>query len=197
MLENEEKKRVYISVMNNHFTVKVNEGEGTKRITKTGKTVWETTRKDITGRIVNVKKKITEWEGKKIISWEIKLACSEYCKVLSLNYGSNEARCFLSRLPNIETDSDVTLNVFPFAGENKKEHTYISAWQFGNKVKPFYTKENLPGMKKIVFKGEDRWDDSEQQAVLEKMVLERYPLEKKYEPETHDEEPDGQSDLPF
>ena len=195
MLENEEKKRVYISVMNNHFTVKVNEGEGTKRITKTGKTVWETTRKDITGRIVNVKKKITEWEGKKIISWEIKLACSEDCKVLSLNYGSNEARCFLSRLPNIDLENDVTLSVFPFAAPGKKERTYISAWQFGKKIEPYYTKENLPQLKKIMYKGEERWDDSEQEVIFEKMVLDKFPLMKKEEPE-HEDVP-GDSDLPF
>ena len=196
MLENEEKKKVYVTVRNNKFTVKTREGEGTQRTTKTGKTVWENEFSKLTGRITNVKKKTTEWEGKKIVSWDVQIADGNETMVLSLNYGSSEARSFLSRLPNIETDSDVTLNVFPFAGENKKEHTYISAWQFGNKVKPFYTKENLPGMKKIVFKGEERWDDSEQQAVFEKMVLERYPLEKKYEPETHEEEPDNGS-LPF
>jgi len=196
MLENEETRKVYVSVRNNHFTVKTREGEGIERTMKSGKKVWEKTFDRMTGKIVNVKKKATEWEGKKIVSWDVTMTDGEETEVLSLNYGSNEARCFLSRLPNIDLDSEVVLNVFPYSGKNGKERTYITAYQFGRKVDAFYTKENLPQLKKIMYKGEERWDDSEQEVIFEKMVLDKFPLMKKEEPE-HEDAQSNPDDLPF
>ena len=199
MFETDEPKRTYVSVINSHFVIKVGAGEGAERITKSGKKVFEKSFNRLVGRIVNVKKKTTEWEGKKIVSWEVKLVDNENTAVLSLNCGSTEASSFLSILPNVSLDDEVTLNIFPYAAPGKKEHTYITIYQFGKKLDKFFTKENLPQLKKIVFKGEERWDDTEQQAVFEKKVLELFPLVKKDEQEVPEDgvgvgNPD---DLPF
>lgn len=197
MLGNEEHTSTkFLSVLNATFTMKVSEAEGKERITKSGKKVYEKTFGSITGRITNVRKKVTEWEGKKIISWNVMIVDGEEAYVLSLNYGSNEARSFLCRLPNIDNEGDVTLNVFSSLGNDKKSRTFIAVFQYGKKVAPHYTKENLPPLEKIVYKGEERWDDTKQEAVFEKMVLELFPDKKPEETE----QPVGQEandDLPF
>lgn len=204
MFENEELKKTYVSVINGRFTVKVKEGEGTERITKSGKKVWEKSFDRMTGKITNVKKRTTEWEGKKIVSWDVKIEGDEGTAFLSLNYSSTEANAFLSILPNVDLNTDVTLNVFLFAAPGKKEKTYITIFQWGKKVNKFFTKENIPPMKKIFFKGEERWDDTDQQAVFEKKVNELFPPYQKEQQDNcdtedtetqHDQQPND--DLPF
>jgi hypothetical protein len=47
-------------------------------------------------------------------------------------------------------------------------------YQDGNKIAPYYTKEDpngLPQMQKIKVKGKEQWDDSDMMAFLENMAL--------------------------
>jgi hypothetical protein len=55
-----------------------------------------------------------------------------------------------------------------------KTITGVTLYQDGNKIAPYYTKEDpngLPQMQKIKVKGKEQWDDSDMMAFLENMAL--------------------------
>ena len=65
----------------------------------------------------------------------------------------------------------------PWAMKDKNDPTKtitgVTLYQDGNKIAPYYTKEDpngLPQMKKIKVKGKEQWDDSDMMAYLENIA---------------------------
>jgi hypothetical protein len=79
-------------------------------------------------------------------------------------------------LPNIDLSKEIRF--MPWAMKDKNDPTKtitgITMYQDGEKLAPYYTKEDpkgLPQMVKIKVKGKEQWDDSDMMSYLEEMAL--------------------------
>ena len=143
-----------------------------ERLTKTGKLVFEERFKDLTAKLDNITTRENDY-GKQ---WQIRFQDQGDYYVISLPYSSRYASSFLKALPNIYLDKE--LRFMPWAMKDKvdptKTITGITLYQDGEKVAPYYTKEDpkgLPQMTKIKVKGKEQWDDSDMMIFLESMAL--------------------------
>ena len=144
----------------------------TERITKTGKLVFEERFKDLTAKLDGITTRENDY-GKQ---WQIRFQDQGDYYVISLPYSSRYASSFLKALPNIDLAKE--LRFMPWAMKDKmdptKTITGITLYQDGEKVAPYYTKEDpkgLPQMVKIKVKGKEQWDDSDMMVFLEDMAL--------------------------
>ena len=144
----------------------------TERLTKTGKLVFEERFKDLTAKLDGITTRENDY-GKQ---WQIRFQDQGDYYVISLPYSSRYASSFLKALPNIDLAKE--LRFMPWAMKDKmdatKTITGITLYQDGEKVAPYYTKEDpkgLPQMVKIKVKGKEQWDDSEMTSFLEEMAL--------------------------
>lgn len=144
----------------------------TERITKTGKLVYEERFKDLTAKLDGITTRENDY-GKQ---WQLRFQDGGDYYVISLPYSSRYASTFLKVLPNIDLAKE--LRFMPWAMKDKMDPTKIitgiTLYQDGEKVAPYYTKEDpkgLPQMVKIKVKGKEQWDDSEMTAFLENMAI--------------------------
>lgn len=142
-----------------------------ERINKNGKLVYEEFCDALSGRITGISVKDHPEFGK---FWMINLQDnSGWSGIVQMNYSSGYASVFLKILPNIDLSKDVTIAPkMTIEGDKKKTSLFIM--QEGKPLKHFYTKDNpneLPQMRKIKVKGNEKWDDSDMMEFLEKMVF--------------------------
>jgi hypothetical protein len=144
----------------------------TERLTKTGKLVFEERFKDLTAKLDGIATKENDY-GKQ---WQIKFQDQGDFYIVSLPYSSRYASSFLKVLPNIDLSKEIRF--MPWAMKDKndltKTITGITMYQDGEKLAPYYTKEDpkgLPQMVKIKVKGKEQWDDSDMMSYLEDMAL--------------------------
>lgn len=143
-----------------------------ERITKTGKLVFEERFKDLTAKLDGIDTRENDY-GKQ---WQLKFQDGGDYYVVSLPYSSRYASSFLKALPNLDLSKEVRF--MPWAMKDKmdasKTITGITLYQDGEKIAPYYTKDNpngLPQMIKIKVKGKEQWDDSDMMSFLENMAL--------------------------
>lgn len=144
----------------------------TERLTKTGKLVYEERFKDLTAKLDGITTRENDY-GKQ---WQLKFQDGGDYYVISLPYSSRYASSFLKVLPNIDLSQEIRF--MPWAMKDKmdatKTITGITLYQNGEKIAPYYTKEDpkgLPQMVKIKVKGKEQWDDSDMMSYLENMAL--------------------------
>lgn len=144
----------------------------TERLTKTGKLVFEERFKDLTAKLDGITTRENDY-GKQ---WQLKFQDQGDYYVISLPYSSRYASSFLKVLPNIDLSKEIRF--MPWAMKDKmdatKTITGITLYQNGEKIAPYYTKEDpkgLPQMVKIKVKGKEQWDDSDMMTFLEEMAL--------------------------
>lgn len=144
----------------------------TERLTKTGKLVFEERFKDLTAKLDGIDTRENEY-GKQ---WQLKFQDQGDYYVVSLPYSSRYASSFLKVLPNLDLSKEVRF--MPWAMKDKNDPTKtitgITMYQDGEKLAPYYTKEDpkgLPQMVKIKVKGKEQWDDSDMMSFLENMAL--------------------------
>jgi hypothetical protein len=144
----------------------------TERLTKTGKLVFEERFKDLTAKLDGIATRENDY-GKQ---WQIKFQDQGDFYIVSLPYSSRYASSFLKVLPNIDLSKEIRF--MPWAMKDKndltKTITGITMYQDGEKLAPYYTKEDpkgLPQMVKIKVKGKEQWDDSDMMSYLEDMAL--------------------------
>lgn len=144
----------------------------TERLTKTGKLVFEERFKDLTAKLDGITTRENDY-GKQ---WQLRFQDQGDYYVISLPYSSRYASSFLKALPNIDLAKE--LRFMPWAMKDKmdatKTITGITLYQDGEKVAPYYTKEDpkgLPQMVKIKVKGKEQWDDTSMMDFLEQMAL--------------------------
>lgn len=143
-----------------------------ERLTKTGKLVYEERFKDLTAKLDGITTRENDY-GKQ---WQLRFQDQGDYYVISLPYSSRYASSFLKALPNIDLSKEVRF--MPWAMKDKNDPTKtvtgITLYQDGEKVAPYYTKEDpkgLPQMVKIKVKGKEQWDDSDMMSYLENMAL--------------------------
>lgn len=143
-----------------------------ERLTKTGKLVFEERFKDLTAKLEG----ITTHENDYGKQWQLRFQDGGDYYVVSLPYSSRYASSFLKALPNIDLSKEVRF--MPWAMKDKNDPTKtvtgITLYQDGEKIAPYYTKEDpkgLPQMVKIKVKGKEQWDDSDMMSYLENMAL--------------------------
>jgi hypothetical protein len=144
----------------------------TERLTKTGKLVFEERFKDLTAKLDGIDTRENDY-GKQ---WQLKFQDQGDYYVVSLPYSSRYASSFLKVLPNLDLSKEVRF--MPWAMKDKNDPTKtitgITMYQDGEKLAPYYTKEDpkgLPQMVKIKVKGKEQWDDSDMMSFLENMAL--------------------------
>ncbi len=166
----------------------------TERITKTGKLVFEERFKDLTAKLDGISTRENDY-GKQ---WQLRFQDGGDYYVISLPYSSRYASSFLKVLPNLDLSKEVRF--MPWAMKDKldatKTITGITLYQDGEKLAPYYTKEDpkgLPQMVKIKVKGKEQWDDSDMMSYLENMALNLF------EQVNHDEStaPHDNDETPF
>ena len=129
---------------------------------------------------------------------------------LTVPYSSSYANGLLTRLPNVKFERPLKIKSYFIEGDDGKFRGYLAVHQDGEKVLPYFTKEEphgLPAMKQIIVSGKEVWDDTDRLKFLRKMVDEKinpklaelYPVDhveaEPEEPTTSKEE--GVDDLPF
>ena len=144
----------------------------TERLTKTGKLVFEERFKDLSAKLDGIATRENDY-GKQ---WQIKFQDQGDFYIVSLPYSSRYASSFLKVLPNIDLSKEIRF--MPWAMKDKNDPTKtitgITMYQDGEKLAPYYTKEDpkgLPQMVKIKVKGKEQWDDSDMMSYLEDMAL--------------------------
>jgi hypothetical protein len=143
-----------------------------ERLTKTGKLVFEERFKDLTAKLDGIDTRENDY-GKQ---WQLKFQDQGDFYIVSLPYSSRYASSFLKALPNLDLSKEVRF--MPWAMKDKNDATKtitgITLYQDGEKIAPYYTKEEskgLPQMVKIKVKGKEQWDDSDMMSFLENMAL--------------------------
>jgi hypothetical protein len=107
--------------------------------------------------------------GKK---WNVTIIDGNEEFILQLDYSSGYSSAFLKSLPNVDFSQMVTLTP-KMTMDGDKKRTTIFVNQGNQPIKWAWTKENpgeLPPMKKMVFKGEEKWDDTDMMNYLEAVV---------------------------
>ena len=143
-----------------------------ERLTKTGKLVFEERFKDLTAKLDGIDTRENDY-GKQC---QLKFQDQGDFYIVSLPYSSRYASSFLKALPNLDLSKEVRF--MPWAMKDKNDATKtitgITLYQDGEKIAPYYTKEDpkgLPQMVKIKVKGKEQWDDSDMMVFLEDMAL--------------------------
>jgi hypothetical protein len=175
----EESRKLYYGVANGYIVKRVKEETANSRPrtlekgANAGKVVFEEYYPAITGQIIGLEVKESEFGKQLLISLDTSLDYTETSNI-QMPLSSPYAKRFLFALPNINLQLDVTLLPYKFTPKgNEKEQVGISVKQEGVKVQPAFTKENpngLPPLDKIKVKGKETWDDSSQLEFLEQLI---------------------------
>jgi len=168
----------FYSVNGGKLTRRVSEKTATsveRKLTKgpnEGQIIHEEQADFITGQLLSVDKKVSEKpiNGTHLKSWVFVLDTSTNGVVsraqIELSYNSSLSTNLLKRLPNVDISKDITVAVGRgFDDIKKKDFDWITIYQSGNKVDPFFTKENpngFPELKKVKFQGKEQWDNTDQ-----------------------------------
>lgn len=170
-------QKTYLKISDGKIALRVQEGsDGAIKCTnKDQSKVWYEKRyHSFTGKIVNVFKKESEYNGKKIYSLCLDMEDKLDLYQLEMPWSSGYSKGFFMAMPNINFDYEVTVTPWMKEVNNKKKTSlYITNYNEKENVKWFWSKEDpkdLPQMEKVLFKGEEVWDDSKQQAYFEKYL---------------------------
>lgn len=164
------------------------------RTTKTGKTVHEEKFDYIEGVLTSIKTKENDY-GKQYV---LGVQDGDDKFYINISYSSRYATSFLKALPNIDIAKPVKLMPWSMADKNDatKKITGITMWQNGEKIAPFYTKEDpkgLPEMKKVKLKGKDTWDSYEMDTFLEEMAMKKFETKQ----DASEQKADSAKTVPF
>jgi len=169
-LNQSQSKGVFLSISNGKLVQQVKE-KTDKTITRTnkmGREVHELFYDTLSGHLVDVKTKESEY-GK---FWVFVFKDGDTYYNVETNYSSGYAVSFLKALPNADLTNVITIAPkLIIDGDKKNSVLFIN--QDGKGLKHFWTKDNpgeLPQLKKIKVKGKDTWDDSDRLAYLEEYV---------------------------
>jgi hypothetical protein len=163
----------YFSIFEGRFELRVDDpiaGVTETRVNKIGNTVHAKYFNEFTGKLVGIKVKDGDYGKQWIISFKDN---GEFYHWQS-PYRNGFVSQFLKMLPNVDVSKP--MRVQPQQKKNKdgimKSSLFIN--QDGQSIKHAYTKDNpngLPPMTQVMFQGEKKWDDTEQMAFLEAMIM--------------------------
>lgn len=160
----------YITILGGKFCVRVEKGTpgAVERVNKQGKTVHEVFYDSFTGKLVNIRKRESQYGPQ----WEFDFKDGGSVYTLQLSFSNSYATNFLKILPNVNLDKEMKVQPSQKIEDGKtKSSLFIS--QDGTTLKHAFTKDNpngLPQMVQVQVKGQLVWDDTARLAFLEEMV---------------------------
>lgn len=161
-----------------------------QRINKNGKIVHEQHYDAITAVLTGVAKRENEYG----IFLEIMMQDGDDNYQISTQFSGRYSSSFLKALPNVDINHEVKLSPWAMQDKNdpSKKVTGITLYQSGNKIAPFYTKENqngLPQMKQVTLKGKTQWDDTDMMQFLYDSALNIFQATSSASPSVSEEAP--------
>lgn len=172
---NQSEPKTYLNVNGGKVTVRCTENTpgAIKRQTSQGDTVYELQYTDVTGYLVNIGTR----EGKYGKEWVLAIDDGIEIFQMSLPYSSGNANGLLFALPNINFSKPIKFVPWykeVMGDDNKmKKKSCLYLHQDDQTVPWYYSKDEpngLPPLVKVVFKGQEQWDDTERMIFLDKMV---------------------------
>jgi len=165
MLENTSDQKTFVSTLDGKFVVKAEKGtrNAKERTTKSGATVYELQFDKISGMLQNIQDFENENENGKWRNIIITLRDADETYSVSMPYSSRESKGILYRMPNVDLTKPIKICIA------KKEHPFTWVTQFGDTVKPMWTKDNpgdLPPMVETEINGKHAFDYSAQMQYL-------------------------------
>lgn len=163
---------IFLSTFDGFFEMKLKGPQpgSVQRVNKNNETINVMRFNTLVGKITKIEYKVTEKYGD---FWSITVVDDRTYK-LDLPVTSSSTFYFLNRLLNAELDlkAPVELKVFAEVEDDKKK-TVILVKQGGKMINGVYTKENpqdLPAMKKVMFKGKEQWDSTDRDLFMRKAI---------------------------
>ena len=176
---NESTNKIYLTTFQGMMVRRVAKGtpDAKMRINKMGDEVHELQFDTLSGYLDDIRleeppEKNPEY-GK---SWAFVIEDGDEVFELKLGAKGREASAFLSRLPNMDFSQPVKVKTYFIEGDDKKWRGFLAIHQNGEKVEPYFSKDNpngLPQLESTVVDGETVWDGSKQRAFFLRMVEEK------------------------
>jgi hypothetical protein len=169
-LNQSQSKGVFLSITNGKLVrqFSVQTDKSVSRINKMGREVHEEFYDSLTGHLVDIKTKESEY-GK---SWVLVIKDNDGSYNLDMKYSSGYSTSFLKAIPNVDLSQLITLSPKLIVdGDKKQSVLFIS--QNGKGLKHYWTKHtprDLPPMVKVKVRGVDTWDDTERMVYLENYI---------------------------
>jgi hypothetical protein len=140
----------------------VNISKGSLIIKNSNKEIEQYT--DITGKIYSVKFKMDRYNDKDFEVAQIFLIDKEQRYCLQMRTDSGYFRTLCNSLKSGKSNEE--LNIRPFIDDKDgKTKTVMFVRQFDKTLKHYHTSQNmgeLPSLRKVVFKGKEQWDGTDQ-----------------------------------
>lgn len=167
--------KTFLTIYNGKFsrTAEPDEEGAVSRVNKKGKTVYEMhydTLSDV--YIRNIEKKTGEYGAQ----WIVSLQDDQDSFDLQLSYNGSVTNGLFFRLPNIIIDQPVTFKIYHFEEGDKTKNSMV-IYQNGEKVSPFFTREEpngVPDMEKVMDKGVEKWSDTARYLYFEEMITSHF-----------------------
>lgn len=151
----------------------VNISEG-KLVIKDKATGEKTQYNHLTGFLTKLDIRDDEYDSKKFKRLTLYITDRDGANFqLQMKMGSSYANAFAFTIENADLTKEMTLIPSKKQVEGKDNYTFFIS-QGGSALKRRYTKDNpgqLPGLKKVRFNGEDKWDGEAQQEYITHMLL--------------------------
>jgi hypothetical protein len=176
-----------------------------ERTTKHGKVVYELKYNALEGMLKKIVTSESEY-GKQWI-FVIDDGINEFN--LAVPYSSGPANGFLFRLPTVDLSMLIKVKTYYIQGDDDKWRQFLSLEQAGQKIAPYFTKEEkhgLPDLIEVMISGQKRLDDTDRLEFLQRMVDEKinpklatlHPIDHvEAEEEDTQPAPEEVDDLPF
>ena len=153
-------------IVRNYGTEKPEGIKTTARTNKKGVTIYEAFYDYIEGTIINARLSEHKEYGDDI---QLTIKNGDTIAVLQIHFTSSYGRGFLYKIPNLKEGQPVHIKPFDFIPKNNnpenKRIQGLKITQNGEKIEPFYTRENrngLPEVKMVIFNGEEKPDATDQ-----------------------------------
>jgi len=161
----------WLTVIKGEITKRVPGGtEGAvERTTKGGKLVHELKYNALEGTL----KRIDVSSGEYGDQWIFVIDDGNTEYFLAVPYSSGPANGFLFRLPNLKLENPLKVKTYWIQGEDDKWRQFLALEQAGQKVLPYFTKEEkhgLPDLKEVTISGQKHLDDTDRLNFLREMV---------------------------
>lgn len=147
----------------------------TKRVNKNGETVYEIYSDFIAGKIIKAELKLPpsdhpEWGAQMVFTLQNKEGEKA---VLQVPFDSAYGRGFMYTEPNVVLTDEIEFEPYSYFNKKKgKDSMGLNIFQYGKKLDwAFGTREKtggMPPLNKIVFKGKETWDNTQQLVFLTK-----------------------------
>jgi hypothetical protein len=169
--------KIFLSVADGKIVQRVPEGTpgAVSRAKKDGKIVHEMRYAYITGMLVNIGIRKSEYQGTEIKEWVFDINDGESNYQVQMMYDSRYATSLLFALANPVIDFNQPLTITPWmkvVNDKKKTSCYLK--QGETAIDWFFTRENpngMPELSKVMYKGKETWDSYDRMVFLEKYIL--------------------------